>query len=431
MVYIQTDKATYKPGDLVRYRVLFLDDQTRPAKLKNPVDIFINDAASNRIKQLKNVDLIHSVYTGEHQLSEFPALGDWDITVYENEKPVKTKKFEIAKYVLPKFDVKIESPTDISTDDDLHISIRSKYTFGKPVKGKASVSIKTSYFNCGASKAVDIDGKAFVEFNMKTDLQYCQRGQANYRLPLEILAVVEEELTGLKKNSTTIVKLHMRKFSVKGHNNPNTFVPGKPLKIQVLVMKYDRTPVIDEKNKVTLTAAATRYLQPYYATNTNIQAPQDLKFESSSINEHGIATFEITVPTNQTVSYYSLKATYLGIDEDIGFIYKTEIEKKRSINLALKVEPEKPKLGDEITLELSSDRPLEYLVYHVIAHGDIVISEHVQVPENRRSYTFKVTSTFAMVPSVNILVLSVKDGIMVFEEKTINFDREFINKVSN
>ena len=31
-IYIQTDKATYKPGDLVRFRVLVLDSNTRPFK---------------------------------------------------------------------------------------------------------------------------------------------------------------------------------------------------------------------------------------------------------------------------------------------------------------------------------------------------------------------------------------------------------------
>lgn len=438
-VYIQTDKATYKPGDLVRYRVLFLDEQTRSAKLKNPVDIFINDAAQNRIKQLKNVQLINSVYTGEYQLSEFPALGNWEIAVYENENSVKTKNFEIAKYVLPKFEVTIETPANVAIEDGtVRATIRSKYTYGKPVKGKATVSIKPAYPLWGsddqlgtAEKTVDIDGKAFVEFNLKTDLKLNKKENQYYYPPLEILAVVEEELTGLTQNSTATVNLHPNKFSVEGHDNPYTFYPGKPLKIQVLVKKFDNTPVIDEKNKVSLYAEVTRY--SFYRTQgsdeptTTTEKPLDLKFEAP-INKHGIATFEITFPSTNNVSYYTLKATYLGIEGYIGSVSK--FEEKTGEYFTLEVDSKKPKLGKDVSVTLTSDKPLEYFVYNVIARGDIVKSELVQVPENRRSHTFKITPTFAMVPSANIFVSSVRDGNMIFEETSINLDQDFQNKVS-
>lgn len=438
-VYIQTDKATYKPGDLVRYRVFFLDEETRPAKLKNPVDIFINDAAQNRIKQLKNVELINSVYTGEYQLSEFPALGNWEIAVYENEKSVKTKNIEIAKYVLPKFEVTVETPANVAIDDgDVRVTIRSKYTYGKPVKGKATVSIKPSYPLWGsedqlgtAEKVVDIDGKGYVEFNLKTDLKFNKKESQYYFPPLQVMAVVEEELTGLKQNGTASVNLHMNKFSLEGHDNPYTFYPGKPLKIQVLVKKYDNTPVIDEKNKVTLYAEVPRYA--FYRANseseltTSSEKPLDLKFEAP-INKHGIATFEINLPSSQNVSFYSLKATYLGIEGYIGSVSK--FEEKIGEYFTLEVDSKKPKLGKDVSVTLTSDKPLEYFVYLVIARGDIVKSELVKVPENRRSHTFKITPTFAMVPNANIFVSTIRDGNMIFEESSLNFEQDLLNKVS-
>ncbi|KAL5279600.1 CD109.2 family protein [Megaselia abdita] len=437
-VHIQTDKATYKPGDLVRYRVFFLDEQTRPAKLKNPVDIFINDAAQNRIKQLKNVQLINSVYTGEYQLSEFPALGNWEIAVYENEKSVKTKNFEIAKYVLPKFDVKVETPANIAIEDgNVRATIRSKYTYGKPVKGKATISIKPSHPLWGskeqlrsAEKVVDIDGKAFVEFNLKDDLKLTKKDNQYYYPPLEILAVVEEELTGLKQNSTASVNLHVHKYTVEGHDNPYTFYPGKPLKIQVVVKKFDNTPVIDDKNKVTLYAEIPRY--SFYRTTgkdestTTSNKPLDLKFEAP-INKQGIATFEINLPSTQNVSFYSLKAKYLDIEGYIGSISK--FEEKTGEYFTLEIDSKKPKLDKDLSVTLTSDKPLEYFVYHIIARGDIIKSELVQVPENRRSHTFKITPTFAMVPSASVFVSSIRDGNMIFEETSINFEHEFENKI--
>jgi len=52
-IYIQTDKATYKPGDLVQFRVLFLDRHTLPARIDKPISIRIHDGQKNQIKEWK------------------------------------------------------------------------------------------------------------------------------------------------------------------------------------------------------------------------------------------------------------------------------------------------------------------------------------------------------------------------------------------
>lgn len=40
-VLVQTDKAIYKPGDTVRFRVLVLDPNMKPATIKGALNIFI------------------------------------------------------------------------------------------------------------------------------------------------------------------------------------------------------------------------------------------------------------------------------------------------------------------------------------------------------------------------------------------------------
>lgn len=39
-IFIQTDKAMYKPGDKVKFRVLVLDSESNPA-IVNKMDVFI------------------------------------------------------------------------------------------------------------------------------------------------------------------------------------------------------------------------------------------------------------------------------------------------------------------------------------------------------------------------------------------------------
>lgn len=40
-IFVQTDKAIYKPGDLIRFRVLVLDENMKPAASQVPINIFI------------------------------------------------------------------------------------------------------------------------------------------------------------------------------------------------------------------------------------------------------------------------------------------------------------------------------------------------------------------------------------------------------
>lgn len=111
---------------------------------------------------------------------------------------------QIAEYVLPKFEVIIESSSHFTIKDGkVRAVIRAKYTYGKFVKGKAIISVTpTSYFAWTARpkgdavvKTVPIDGKGTVEFDITDDLKTeCDeyRRSVNY----EVSAVVIEELTG-------------------------------------------------------------------------------------------------------------------------------------------------------------------------------------------------------------------------------------------
>ena len=50
---IQTDKGQYKAGDIVKFRVLVLDHELKPAEVKEADEIWISDPKSRRIVQWK------------------------------------------------------------------------------------------------------------------------------------------------------------------------------------------------------------------------------------------------------------------------------------------------------------------------------------------------------------------------------------------
>lgn len=114
---VQTDKALYKPGDMIRFRVLVLDPNTKPVQVNGGLQIHMLDGNANRVKQWSNATVYRGVHTGELQLSEYPVLGKWTLVV-ELLGQTKKKTLEVAEYVLPRFEVSIETEKDVLYKDE-------------------------------------------------------------------------------------------------------------------------------------------------------------------------------------------------------------------------------------------------------------------------------------------------------------------------
>lgn len=147
-------------------------------------------------------------------------------------------KFEVAEYVLPKFDVTIEtSKHHYYKDGKLRATIRSKYTYGKALKGEATVSVYPKTYgsfqplisNLITRKVMKIDGKAFFEFDIKDELKFNE----DYEQAIAIEAVVEEELTGRKQNTTMEIALHKSKYKIDFVKSSADYKPGLPFTVTV------------------------------------------------------------------------------------------------------------------------------------------------------------------------------------------------------
>ncbi|KAH8281352.1 hypothetical protein KR054_000019 [Drosophila jambulina] len=419
--FIQTDKATYKPADLVQFRILFLDENTRPAKIDKPISIVITDGAQNRIKQFTDIKLTKGVYSGELQLSEQPVLGTWKISVNVDGESRESKSFEVDKYVLPKFEVTIDTAKDVVVADEvIKATIRAKYTYGKPVKGKATVSMEQNYgYDYSAQekqlKTVDVDGKGHVEF----DIKYLQN--SSWTPPMRIFAVVTEELTGNKQNASTTVNLHQERFKVENFEKPEHYHPNKSFVYQVAVKNVDGSPVTASAKKVKLTFENAQY---YFSGPTT---EKGIDFEAP-VNENGIATFSITLP-DSGVNYYRVIATFDGSQSTIGTISKFQPSMEARDPLKIQVNTKKPRLGEMVSFDIKSIEDIPYFVYTVVARGNIVLSEYVDVPKGEKTYTVKFTPTFEMVPEATIYIHYVTNDDLHFEEKSIEFEKEFSNSI--
>lgn len=159
-------------------------------------------------------------------------------SMHSSDLQTKIYKFEVAEYVLPKFDVSIEtSKHHYYKDGKLRATIRSKYTYGRALKGEATVSVYPKTYgsfqplisNLITRKVMKIDGKAFFEFDFKDELNF----KEDYEQAIAIEAVVEEELTGRKQNTTMEIALHKSKYKIDFVKSSSAYKPGLPFAVTV------------------------------------------------------------------------------------------------------------------------------------------------------------------------------------------------------
>ncbi|XP_069623418.1 complement C3-like [Ranitomeya imitator] len=137
-IFIQTDKPIYTPGSTVLFRLfvtgLSLEPDTRTVDVEftNPDGIVVlkNQFSSNE----KSV-IVQKSFT----LPDIANEGIWKIAGKFQETPqeVFQTEFEVKEYVLPSFEVFLETPQNYYFVDDDHftVDITARFLHGKPVEG--------------------------------------------------------------------------------------------------------------------------------------------------------------------------------------------------------------------------------------------------------------------------------------------------------
>uniref|UniRef100_A0A8C8B5Y2 Uncharacterized protein n=1 Tax=Otus sunia TaxID=257818 RepID=A0A8C8B5Y2_9STRI len=130
-IFIQTDKAVYKPGQQVKFRIVSLDKDFAPSNKK------VRDPSGNRIAQWQEVSPRQGIVDLSLPLAAEPALGTYII-----EAEGKSHSFSVEEYVLPKFEMTIDLPDVVlEKDKKFQMEICGRYTYGKPVQGKVQASL--------------------------------------------------------------------------------------------------------------------------------------------------------------------------------------------------------------------------------------------------------------------------------------------------
>ncbi len=241
VLFVETDKPIYKPGQEVHVRVLLLDVDLKPVSGEVNVDVL--DAKGNKVFRQETGTDEFGMVDLTMPLSAEPNLGVWRILATRGELNSQTD-VRVERYVLPKYEVDVNLPKEwFLVSEPIAGTVSAEYTFGKPVSGELRIV---------ASKYVG-EWEEFATFTQEID------GDATFRLPasgyvagvpaaggrgnIALDVSVSEVSTGYVEETTMLLTAASSPLSVRLIPESPTFKPSLPFSTLVVVETPDNRPV--------------------------------------------------------------------------------------------------------------------------------------------------------------------------------------------
>ncbi|NXQ37577.1 A2ML1 protein, partial [Alaudala cheleensis] len=229
-IFIQTDKAVYKPGQEVKFRVVSLDKDLTPSNHKVRAGLGRGeDPSGNRIAQWREVTPRQGIVDLSLPLASEPALGTYTISVEG-----KSHSFSVEEYVLPKFEVTIHLPSALwEKDEKFPVEICGRYTYGKPVQGKVQAGLclsQTLWHHQRRNTCIQVTGQTEKNgcFSTEVSLAAFNETVSKLRKELEVEALLVEDGTGLEMKSTKSCKVLPEIVTVSFEKPDHVYKPGLP-----------------------------------------------------------------------------------------------------------------------------------------------------------------------------------------------------------
>ncbi|XP_062470022.1 alpha-2-macroglobulin-like isoform X1 [Pezoporus occidentalis] len=263
LVFIQTDKPVYKPGQTVLFRIVSLDKDFRPLNEMFPL-VYIEDPKQNRLYQWTKAQLNMGLIELFFSLTSEPVQGTYKVVVQKASGKTVRHPFSVEEYVLPKFEVTVKMPKVITIlDEKLKVTVCGLYTFGKPVPGLVSFRICRK-FKHPAITCYGEEAKAVCdEFSeQKTDIYGCisemvktnlfQLKRNGYENKLHVEAKIKEEETGVELTGTSFSEITTTITKITFENSDTHYKPGIPFFGQVKLVDGSGAPIANELVRISL-----------------------------------------------------------------------------------------------------------------------------------------------------------------------------------
>ncbi|XP_073402583.1 alpha-2-macroglobulin [Dendrobates tinctorius] len=441
LVFIQTDKPIYKPGQNVQFRIAALDETFHAVSEKFPV-VYVEDPQRNRIAQWLDVETKKGIAQESFLLTSEPRLGTYKLVAQRQRGPQIQQHFTVEEYVLPKYEVKVTVPSVITVlDEEVEVTVCGKYTYGKPVAGKIDVQVCRKFSNSHSS--CNLEEKSVCEdLSHQADKNGCfsevvktrifQMKRTGYEMKLIASAKITEEGTGavMTGEGTSEIKKVISKVSFRQMDSH--FKKGIPYSGQIFLGDAAGNP-IPNKNVTIFVGSNKNFTSTTGPDGTADFSIDTNDFPSSSINLRAVY--------KKTEQCYT-QSTLLPVYEDATHTAKHFYSRTNSY---LKIQP--------IYRTISCEHDENFTVFYALSPEGVgnvsgVVFQHLVMTkgqivdfgknevkltsgqESQGQFTFPLSVNVNSAPLTRVLVyLVLESGEVIADSGTVKVEKCFTNKV--
>lgn len=404
LVFLETDKPIYKPGQTIQMRAFTLDAELKP--LTETITVDVLDAKGIKIFRQETMTDEYGMATLSLPISSEPNLGVWKITV---EAPTGKTELDVRveEYVLPKYEVKLELPKQwFLADEKITGKVTSEYSFGKPVSGELEIraSRYVGVWEEYATFEATIEGEA--QFNIPAAGYVAgvpaAGGQGNVMLEASVL----ENATGYEEKTSTLLTVAPSGLNIQIIPSGTNFKPGLPFSFLIVTETPDNK-LVDEEVEVRVT-----YLNNEF---------EEIDKETKSIDTvNGKAMLEITPSADSAALLIECfasdaraeKALEAGYSPSGNFIHVEQISEGT------------PALGEPVSFKVYATKDAASFYFEVISRGKVVFTSFTRDNE----ITF--TTTPLMAPVSKLLVYQIlPDSEVAADYIPFNVDAQYPHTV--
>ncbi|XP_076147507.1 alpha-2-macroglobulin-like protein 1 [Alosa pseudoharengus] len=436
------------------------------------------DPRGNTIGQWLNVSSERKMLQLSHALNPEADQGYYMLSV-TGEQGAGSHQFQVKQYVLPKFDVTLNSPESVSVGAaEIRLQACAKYTFGAPVPGKATLSLcRESDIQGGDGvdptlsvcweELVEMDksGCGCYAFYMATFTQ--QDLNKKLRDILIFKATVVEEGTGISRSEVKNIDLDFSLGKLSFVDTPNVIEDGAVMEGKIKATHYNDTGI------------AGRMVHLFKGPRWNAELLLNLTTDSAGVAQFSLNTapfprdFELFVvhklvlvedpgiPPFSSLMLLPFQAS-LTTDTDTYRPYNTPYydSESKSVSRLRTASPDSASssslsiIDDKIdgALQCGKDVPITIkytftgetfnadsvdVIYMVLSRGQIVHHGFAEAsvkgspPVTQGEVSFRLSVSVEMAPSVQVLAYCVLPSeTFLADSKTFSTEKCFVNKVS-
>jgi CD109 antigen len=373
ILFLETDKPIYKPGETIRIRLVALDVNLRPVATTATVEA--QDAKGIKVfKKTVSTDAF-GMATLDLPLSTEPNLGVWKLRAAVGESVGGNRATQldvrVERYVLPKYEVKATLPKDWAlVSERITGTIAAEYTFGKPVKGELEVvgMVYRGAWQQFGKATLPIDGSATFELPAAGYAAGSPGNAGSGGARLDI--TVREEATGYEETTSKLLTIVSAPVTLRLVPESQSFKPGLPLSVLVIAEGPDKSPV--EAN-VTLTIGAQ---DAKYS-----MLPNDTRQVRTT---NGAALLEFTPHKDAVMLSIQSSATVAGVSGRTGGVPLTMRAAYSPSGAFVRVEQATRgalKVGDTARFAITATKEARSFYYEVVSRGKVVFSDQTDERE--------------------------------------------------